>query len=402
MALGLVFTAAACNKAKPKELTTTTEEGCNYTIKVYDFDNELLKEKTVSKSEYPTVLDALKGSFDAKYTVSQYGTSLVSLCKSLVDYNYYLSIYENNEYSPVGVDGLVIDDGDVFEFKNVCWNTYPSEYGKHLDEYDQLVDSVIYDYCKHKLATRIEAYEEPTFIPYDLLLVNLAKENGYDENFFNIDSLSSEYKTKVAEKDEASLSGQDFARWYYGARATGENLDTFKVAYEAYLESVTSYNPWDEYTLPFTLTFAKALNLDSKISSDVINTSYRAGTDFGCDGLSWQYIGLAEYKTIEESELRANLTLDNIQSDTLTHAQEGTSLAITLMAYAAANIDVRKEDFIDNKDAIEYLFDNYFDKETYQFEIEKTPGDISSSQIYASLVAYKIQRDKQKAVNIFA
>jgi hypothetical protein len=73
-----------------------------------------------------------------------------------------------------------------------------------------------------------------------------------------------------------------------------------------------------------------------------------------------------------------------------------------LMAYAANNYNVRDYDFYESNDIIEYLFDNYYDKETKNFTIEKNDGDISSSQIYAALMAYKIQRDQKKAVNIFA
>lgn len=405
MALGLAIVVASCSKAKPvstEQTTTTLKKTGTYTIRVYDFDNELLGEETLNIEDYPVFKDGLKAKFNVVSYDSQYGTSIVSINGSMVDSNWYMASTENGEYCQTGVDGLVVDDKDVFEFRNTCWNVYPSEYGKHLDEYDLLVDNVIYSYAKTKLQDRISKYESATFIPYDLLAIDMMKENQYDTNLFNANGLAEAYKTDIKNKDVTTLAGQDIARWYYGARTTGENLDQFKTVYSAYLEGVTSYGSYAEYTLPFTLTFAKRLGLDDKISDDVKNTTYRAGTELGCDGLSWQYVGLAEYKTIEESELRANLTLDNIQSEMLTHAQEGTSLAITLMAYAAANIDVRKEDFFDNKDAIEYLFDNYFDKETYQFEIEKTPDDISSSQIYAALVAYKIQRDKQKAVNIFA
>ena len=56
-----------------------------------------------------------------------------------------------------------------------------------------------------------------------------------------------------------------------------------------------------------------------------------------------------------------------------------------------------------DKDIIEYLFDTYFDKTTYKFNVEKGT-DASSNQIYTCLMAYKAYRDQssKKAVILFA
>jgi hypothetical protein len=56
----------------------------------------------------------------------------------------------------------------------------------------------------------------------------------------------------------------------------------------------------------------------------------------------------------------------------------------------------------ENTDIIKYLFDNHFDSENYQFDMEKAERDYSSNQIYASLMAYKVQRDKGTGVILFA
>ena len=85
-------------------------------------------------------------------------------------------------------------------------------------------------------------------------------------------------------------------------------------------------------------------------------------------------------------------------------ADLSTSIANILFPLVAMNKNPR--DFAldeSNTDLIKYLFDNCYDKEEMVFETEKLgTGDYSSNQIYASLMAYKIQRDQKKAVNIFA
>ncbi|MCR5231687.1 MAG: DUF4430 domain-containing protein [Acholeplasmatales bacterium] len=389
LGLGLALTSCSSNE-EPKG---------SYTVKVYDFDGSMVGEKVLDINKYPTLESGLKENFSVKSTGEGENLFITSINNTMVDNNWYLAFYENNTMASVGVGSAVVDDGDVFEFKNECWNTTESGYGA-FDSYDVLVDKVVYSYAKNKLQDKLKAYDSIGAIPYELLGIYMMQSNNYDENFFNTNGLADAYKTAITSTDVTTLTGASFAKWYFGARMINTNLDAFKTAYTNYLDSVTAYNEWDEFTLPFTLTFAKGLNLESHVSSNVINTEYLAGTSMGPDGLSWQITGLAEYKTIEEYVLRNNLTkaaLDN----SFIEAGKGVSLGIMLMAYAACNYNVRTADFADSKDVLEYLFDNYYDDQNNKFSIEGE-GDVSSNQLYAALMAYKIQRDQKKAVNIFA
>ena len=407
MAFGLAIVLASCggdNQTQSGDVKTTTDldktttetktNSGSYTIEVYDLDGELVGNETLSIDEYPSLWEGLNAKFDVKADEDSHW--LTSINQTVVDKSWSLMIYENDALASTGVDGIVVDNGDKFTFKNECWNTV--EFGYAMDSYDVLVDNAIYAYAKNKLQNKLATYSDISFIPYELLGIHMMESNNYDKNLFNIASLSEAYKNKIHNKNVSELQGADFAKWYFGARATKEELDDFKVSYTTYLESLTTYGMYDEYTLPFTLTFALSLGLDDKIKAEVKNTTYRASLEYGPDGLAWQLTGLAMYNTFEASTLTSSFTKEVLDKS----FGADVSLALMLMAYAANNYNVRDYDFYESKDIIEYLFDNYYDKETKNFTIEKNDGDISSSQIYAALMAYKIQRDQKKAVNIFA
>ena len=419
LALGLAIGVASCgeentfapvddNKVVEDNTPKTDEKTPSYTIKVYDIDDALLGEKTLKISDYPTVFDGLVKNFDVEYSITSYGPYLTQINKSIVDSNYYLSILENGSATQTGIDGLEVNDGDVFEFKNEL-NTFAV--GGTFDDYDILVDKIIYHYAKGKLRDNIQ--EATTYLGstyWDQCFVNLALTSGFDSNAFDVKNLYTDaFKQTVSSADVTNLpaateypSDANIAKWYYSARAIGYSLDAFITPYTNYLEGINSYTEYSEFVLPFTLSIAKGLNLDSKINSAIIDTTYRAGTTYGIDGISWQLAGLAEYKTLDSAELDV-LTLETINNSVENFGcMKDVSLATILIPYAAMNLDARGFKIDGNNDVLKYLLDNCFDKDTYQFDVEKTPGDKSSSQIYASLMAYKASRDTRKAAYLFA
>lgn len=415
MAFGLAMVIACCGSEEVStsktsvdttitttETKTTTKEKDSYTIKVYDIDDELIGEKTIELNDSSTVVNDLEENFEVVSTQSQYGTSLVSINNSVIDSNYYLAIYENGSYASVGVDGLEANDGDVFEFKVECWNTIASGYGA-FDEYDILVDKAIYHYAKNGLKTSLansNSFLDSTY--WQAMAVNLMKNNNYDSNLFNVNLFTDAYKNSLSGVNFSNMpnltswaTDANYAKWYYAARLFNVENEDFTSEFAAYLEGLTRYR--DEYSLPFNLSIAKEMNLDSNVSNDLLNTTYRASLEYGTDGIAWQLTGMAVYNTLDDSEFDV-FTLENIQKS---YTQD-VSAALILLPFAAANKNAREFNITADEDLLEFVF-SFYNQDSYKFNIELDPtNDYSSNQIYASLMAYKVQRDKNQGVILFA
>ena len=395
LAFSIVLTAASCGK-NPKKGATTTTGDSKYTIKVIDFDGSSV-QKEVSLTDYPTLEAGLKGNFDVASSGEGANLFITSVNGSLTDSYWSLMLYKNGQMASTGVGSISVSAGDVFELKNECWNTL--EFGGTFDSYDVLVDKAIYSYAKNTLQGKIADYKTVTMIPYELLGIKMMSDNGYSQSLFNANGLASDYKSAIEAYDLSTLQGANFAKYYFGARAITNDFSSFKELYGSYLEGINEYN--SEYELPFTLTFAHDLGLDSKIKESVKNPTYRADFQWGTDGLAYQLTGLAMYNELQDSEFLP-FTLDNAKKVETWNGYLDVTLSLFLLPYAASNKDARSLIIKDDKDIIKYLFDNYYDVNTSKFAAETKEGDGSSCQIYASLMAYKIQRDKKKAVNIFA
>lgn len=390
-------------ETKNKELETKKEaykNGEYFTINVTDFLGNT-KTNHYLLSEYDNVLDAVK----ADNTIDVTGSWINSVNDSFTDYNWSNMIYENGESSYVGITDLEINKGDVFDIKFEFWNTVESGYGD-FDSYDVLVDKVIYNYAINKLGKKLENVNTwATNTYWDSLFINLALKNGYDSNVFTKDVFNTTYLQSLtsANLNEAVAdSVNNYFKYYYSARLFDINLDNLKTLYSNYLESITSYDMETtayyapEYTLPFLLSAAKTLGLDDKINENTKTTSYRPTTAWGPEGYAWFLTGYASYNTISDSDF-SELTFDALDSA----YQKDVAIATYLLAYAAANKDARSLKNSNDVDIIKYLFDEFFDTETFEFDAEKAEGDMSSNQIYAALLAYKIQRDKKSATNLF-
>ena len=344
---------------------------------------------------------ALTVDFDAVITNGTYGLQIDSI-NNYADPNWYVAIYENGEYSQVGFGDLVIDAGDVFEFKYECWNTIESGYGA-FDSYDVLVDKAIYNYYVNVLPTKLASVTTYTGITYwdSLALYKLKTTQLYGSNAYSYDTtvnnpFSNDYVTALNEVNQSELSGNNLFKYYYADRLIANNRDytDLKSKYQSYLDTLTEYSAWGEYANPFHTGVSKSLGLN--VNDAIKTTAYRADTTYGTDGLSWELAGLACYNTLTKEDL-SGLTFEALDSN----SSKDVSLSAYILPYAASNISFRELKDSNDIDAIQYLFDNYYDLATMQFETEKLSTDISSNQIYAALVAYKIQRDTKNATNLF-
>ena len=358
--------------------------------------------KTFDSSD--NIVDELILEFNADIVSSSYGSYIKSIMSNYVDPNWYVSIYENGESSDTGLDGLVVDSGDFFEFKYECWNTVESGFGA-LDSYDVLVDQVIYNYYVNVLPNKLASVDTYTGITYwdSLALYKLKNVKSYGTPIYSYSStvnnpFSYNYLTTLNSTDQSELSGNNLFKYYYADRLIANNRDytSLKTNYQNYLDTLTSYSSWGEYSNPFHTGVAKTLGLN--LNDAIKNTTYRADTTYGSEGLAWELTGLACYNTLTSADL-SDLTFDALNNEYV--GSKDVALSTYMLPYAAANLNFRELKTSDGVDAIKYLFDNYYDIDTMQFETEKLSNDMSSNQIYAALVAYKVQRDTGNATNIF-
>lgn len=358
-----------------------------YQIKVVDLDGEVLVDDVIYCRDSVSVAETLTEQFDMISYQSDYGTTIVSIAGSIVDSNYYVSITENGMYSEVGVDGLVIDPGDVFEFRVECWNTVSSGYGT-MDEYDLLVDKAIYGYLKNILPEQTaNATSYTGSLYWDQAAVTFMASKGYDANLFKM-SYSDTYQASLEAVDVATLSGTNLMKYYYAQKSLGTQPSAaFKTTFEAAV--ATSCSDW-------LLPVAKALGTNTDGVTAAIAQAPSTSMQWGPDTSIWSYVLKGLYSDYDGylSTYSSKLDWGN-----------GTSTALTLLAFAKDGVDPRDAAYEkDGKDVIEVLFDTYYDAEQNLVKVytTDTATNFSTNQVYASLMAYKACRDLGTAVNIFA
>ena len=169
----------------------------SFSVTVYDIDGENLGEENFKVNKEANFFETMKTKFDVTYTNDTYGVFISSINGSIVDNNYYMAIYENGEMAATGVDGLVIDNNDKFEFKVECWNTIESGYGS-FDSYDVLVDKIVYSYAKNYMPEILASVKDFNGSSHwDMLYLNMMIKNGYDNKIFNNSYLSDELKNSL-------------------------------------------------------------------------------------------------------------------------------------------------------------------------------------------------------------
>lgn len=368
-----------------KQLETILKS--QYQLKVIDLDGEVLVSDTLYCRDSISLVDTLTNDYSMVSYDSQYGTTIVSISGSIVDPNYYVSITENGKYAEVGVDGLVIDAGDIFEFKVECWNTVESGYGT-MDKYDILVDKAIYSYMKNTLPEQVAAATSYTNSLYwDQAAVTFMASKGYDANIFKFE-YSDAFKNAVSTTNVSTLSGNDFIKYYYAQKSLGNApSNEFKSAFNTAIESTCT-----DWLLPV----AKAIGSDADSIDTLIASAPSTSMQWGPDTSIWSYVLLGLYSNYDGyiSTYTSQLDWGN-----------GTSTALVLLAMAKDGINARATEYEkDGKDIVEVLFDNYYDEELGLIKVydADTGVNFSTNQIYASLMAYKTCRDTGAAVNIFA
>lgn len=362
-----------------------------YQIKVVDLDGEELGSATISINEQSSVFNDLINNFAVDYTVSDYGPYISSINGSIVDVNYFLAIYENGVSAATGVDGLVADENDVFEFKVECWNTISSGYGT-MDEYDMLVDKVIYGYMKTLDLSSSTTFADGSF--WDLMTINLGKNNYYDANLFNYDNISDGVKEELETYDISTLDGANLYKYYLYSRALDKDLSALKAHASSYVETLS--DEYNDYVSPFIVAASYGLNVESEKINTLVNAPISTNFAWGPDVPVWQYTTSSLF----------NQNIDNATLNTCVETLDygnSCSNALVLQAFAAANENIRDGKYeVEGKDLIEVLFDNYYNESNNTLDYTKgVANTYSTNQVIVSLMAYKVNRDAKKAVNIY-
>ena len=371
--------------------TSSSIPNDSYQINIVDIDGEILSSKQIKLSETTSVWEDLKTNFDVKYTDGEFGAYISSIDGSIVDNNYFLSIYENGKSASTGVEGLVADNEDVFEFKVECWNTISSGYGT-MDEYDILVDKAIYGYMKLLDLSTSTTYTDSTF--WDIMTINLAKNNYYDSNVFNYDGISQAVKDELSSVDVSTLTGVNILKYLVYAKALSLDVTALKTSVTSYLDTLAdSYSP---YVTPFIVAASYGLGIQHEKLTTLASAEISTDLTWGPDVSIWQLASSVLY----------NNNLSNYDLSVFTGKldyENSCSTSISLQAFAALNVNVRDSKYeVNGKDLIEVLFDNYYNETTN--EIEYTKGEkntYSANQVIASLMAYKVCRDNSKKANIY-
>ena len=393
-----------------KEENEALKADNSYEVKYYDYLGAK-KEMKFKVGQYNSVLDSLKAFTNVESSSSQYGTFINGIDNSFTDNNWTISIYENGISSQTGIDGLVIDAGDVFEFKHECWSTLETGWGS-FDSYDVLVDQVVYNFAYTRFEDVIKNnsnWKGSNYWEYMALykMINAKNTYGtaaYDQNIFNTTYLNNDLIVSLAQADvnalfdvsDSSFNPQNIFKYYYTARLLNMDLSEFEAEFEAYIPTLLTYGEFDEYTIPFLVGVAVDLGVEFSMDSYILNPTYRPASEtWGPDGYSWLLTGIAATTGSIDS------AKDNIifNADILENSySKDVSVSSLLLPLAATNNNARTyNDF----DVIKYLFDNYYDSTTMKFTTEAGASDYSSNQIYAALVAYKIQRDSSAKFNLF-
>ena len=372
---------------------TSSEEIPNntYQVIVRDIDGEVLGDKYIELNEEKSFFDSLIDNFNVDYTINAYGPYLSRINGSIIDNNYYLAVYENGELASTGVDGLIADQGDVFEFKVECWNIVETGYGT-LDSYDLLVDKVIYGYMKSLDLSTSTTFMDGSF--WDLMTINIAKNYFYDSSLFNFDKISDNVKNEIENYDINTLTDGNLYKYYLYSKALNKDLSSLSEYAASYVETLA--DTYNDYVTPFVVAASHGLNIKSDkinhLASLPISTNYLWGPDIPV----WQYTTSMLYnENIDKDTL--NLCLQSLDYG------NSCSNSLVLQAFAASNENIRDSKYeVDGKDLIEVLFDNYYNESKNILEYSKGVENVySANQTIVSLMAYKVCRDNQKAVNIY-
>lgn len=365
-----------------------------FTINVFDIDSTLLESKEIELTEGLTAFDALKANFNVKYSESEYGPYLQSINGSIQDPNYYLAIYENGQMASTGIDGLTLDNNDVFDFKVTCWQMF--------DETDLLVDQVIYSFFKNSLDELLKNNQ----VDYNLIsAIKKMNDNYYDQSIFNL-NFENSYYLDEAKKDytnETSI-GTLFKASVY-SKSYNQANDTIKTALNNIndLSTVASL-----YTIGFYLIACTNIGLDNEIykqaKNELINIINSSEAN---DSLTMLLTIYANYNGNLENDQTLKSCLQKYQNlfkaDGIEDSWSGVNASSTaqmILALTANNISPRT---YNQYDLVKILLSYKLENGTFKWQKDANEADLAftTPQAISALLMYKLYRDTNKPAQLF-
>lgn len=384
---------------KDKRINELTEQlnkkAIKYTISVYDIDGEELANKEIIGKEGDKLVDALNNNFDVVSAQTDWGTSIISIEGSVVDANYYLACYENDEYAMVGADQLILENNDKIKYVSECWNT-------DFDETDKLVDKIIYHFMKNDFAGIYEKVDSTGKTPYyDYYLTSaviMMMKFGYDQSIFNFNFENvASLKEVLENKDWQSETVQNnFMKGGITMLALGADMTNFTSA----LNAQTKYNYWQAIV-------AKALNIENDVLTSTIN-GWKAPTTAG-DSSMMQLSAYSLFMTKEElgttaiDETYKKLTSTGVDS----WGVNGASTAQFILGLCNLGLKVRDYTVsIDENNVTDpiTILTNYAIEGGLKYKLtdEKVDLGYTTPQGITALLTYKVMRDlKLESANCF-
>lgn len=361
----------------------------SYSIAVYDLDEECLGEVLINGKEDDVFFDILCSKFDVRYTNSEYGPLITSINNSIVDANYYLAIYENGEYATTGVDGLIVNDGDQFEFKVECWNT-------ELDDIDRTIDQFIYSFMKKtvdKIYNNAKVYYDYTLTSAILMMAN----KGYDSNVFKFDFDNKDIIKETLETKDWSAETVQNNFMKGGITLIALNGDT--TGLENALDNQLTYNYWQTI-------ITEALSIENERINSA-KASFEIPTVAG-DASMMELMVLSLYKTKEElGDIALDATYAKLTPDGIDDWGVNSSSTAQFILIACALGKNPRDYQIDGGDGslidvVEILL-KYRTEDGLCWKLDTPTVDygFATPQGIATLMAYKALRDTSDEANIY-
>lgn len=359
----------------------STDEKVVY-VEVIALNGDVLIEETITyEDESISLLDLIDEAVDLDYQMSEYGAFISGIGSFYprehgITWNYWFSLYVDDEMSMTGLDQIELRDGIKISFVESTM----------LDEIDIWVDDMIQSLIENHLSDYINetTFEFNVGLAYhQLSLFNTSFDEIKDlvetPTRLETDSLSGIYQNIVLDliygldvtSNQALLEAQNVDNVYFALTQLNGLMMTSSESskIDSLLDTLTSTTP--EY-------------MDSDYAGMLLQTLSFSGLE-SKDGVTSKIADMITY------------ILENISSEgMLAYGNpNASSTAQVILGLVAQGLDPRGEDYtVEGVDLIAAL--KTFQLETaFKYTLASEDADLafSTPQAFAALVMYKIYRD---------
>ncbi|MBN2300406.1 MAG: hypothetical protein JXC31_04365 [Acholeplasmataceae bacterium] len=376
------------------QVSNTEVDRFSFELEVVNINGSVIFEQIIvsyDDEEQDELIKMLDRQVGLDYDVYDFGVLVNGVAgfyptEYSVNYNYYYSLYIDDELSSVGISDITPTEGMKISFVETTV----------LDEIDYQVDALINSFITNQLSNYVNDEMANHYVLAALKQLNVYGYNvpALDDTLLDIsgysqqtDTISNTFKTTVFDK------------------SFDINLDDVETA----LANFTADNSYDAISLlnALSMTDGASTQIDEIIALLTSGTPLYMDSDYA----GMLLLALAPYADYEGVSsitsdmllfIDGTITADGIES---WGNANSSSTATVIMGLVAQGINPRGDDYTtEDTDLIEALL-NYEIDGTFKWLIDDEEADLdfSTPQVFASLVAYKIFRDVygNPAFNIF-